>query len=148
MFVCSILTNEVRRKYLPLLVNGMSRCTFFLVSESSFFTTDLVHGFCRYTLQECVKKGMIEHLPAVCALSMFCKLEPYIVWLILILFFPWLQIARKICSSVDLSWGGSTQLLLHVLETVTDSVVCVKVISYSCYWKSVVISLLCTFQLL
>ncbi|KAG0532378.1 hypothetical protein BDA96_04G103300 [Sorghum bicolor] len=77
----------------------MSRCTFFLVSESSFFTTDLVHGFCRYTLQECVKEGMIEHLPAI---------------------------ARKICSSVDLSWGGSTQLLLHVLETVTDSVVCVK----------------------
>ena len=64
--------------------------------------------------------------------------------------FPWLQIARKICYSVDLSWGGSTQLLLHVLETVIDSVVRVKVISffYLCYWKSVVISLLCTFQLL
>lgn len=82
MFVCSILTNEVSRKYLPLLVNAMNRCTFFLVSESSFFNTDLVHGFCRYTIQECVKEEMIEHLPAVCvimkliALSMFCKLEP------------------------------------------------------------------------
>jgi separase len=82
MFVCSILTNEARRKYLLLLVNGMSRCTFFLVSESSFFSSDLVHGFCRHTMQECVKEGMIEHLPAVCvimkliALSMFCKLEP------------------------------------------------------------------------
>ncbi|OQU85801.1 hypothetical protein SORBI_3004G312400 [Sorghum bicolor] len=94
-----ILTNEARRKYLPLLVNGMSRCTFFLVSESSFFSSDLVHGFCRHTVQDCVKEGMIEHLPAI---------------------------ARKICSSVDLSWEGSTQFLLHVLETVIDSVVHVK----------------------
>jgi hypothetical protein len=60
-----------------------------------------------------------------------------------------MQIARKICSSVDLSWEGSTQFLLHVLETVIDSVVHVKVTCfYSCYWKSVVISLLDTFQLL
>ncbi|XP_066323302.1 separase-like [Miscanthus floridulus] len=94
-----ILTNEVRRKYLPLLVNGMSWCTFFLVSESSFFSSDLVHGFCHHTVQGCVKEGMIEHLPAI---------------------------APKICYSVDLSWGGSTQLLLHVLETVSDSVVRVK----------------------
>jgi separase len=68
MFVCSILTNEVSKKYLPLLMNAMSRCTLFLVSESSLFNTDLVHGFCRYTMQECVVEGMIELLPAVCAI--------------------------------------------------------------------------------
>ncbi|XP_072151631.1 separase isoform X3 [Setaria viridis] len=94
-----ILADDVRRKYLILLVNALTRCTFFLVAESSTFRTDLVHRFCGSMIEECVKAQMIERLPAI---------------------------ARKICSSVDLSWGGSTELLLHVLKEVTDSVVRVK----------------------
>ncbi|XP_062221862.1 separase [Phragmites australis] len=94
-----ILADDVSRKYLTLLVNAMSRCTFFLVAESSIFNADLVHGFCVSTLEGCVKAQMIDRLPAV---------------------------ARKICSSVDLSWGGSTRLLLDVLKIATDSVVCLK----------------------
>ncbi|CAO2040534.1 unnamed protein product [Urochloa humidicola] len=95
-----ILANDVSKKYLTLLANAMSRCTLFLVSESSFFSTDLVHAFCASTLQEYVKAQTIERLLAV---------------------------ARKICSSVDLSWEGSTKLFLLVLNTVSDSV-CVKLI--------------------
>ncbi|CAL5019775.1 unnamed protein product [Urochloa decumbens] len=95
-----ILANDVSKKYLTLLVNSMSRCTLFLVSESSFFSTDLVHNFCVATIQECAKAQMSERLLAV---------------------------ARKICSSVDLNWEGSARLLLHVLKNVTDSVLNVKV---------------------
>ncbi|PVH67030.1 hypothetical protein PAHAL_1G413900 [Panicum hallii] len=97
-----ILADDVSTKYRTLLVNAMSRCTLFLVSQSSSFNTDdLVHKFCVSTIQEYAKAQMIERLPAV---------------------------ARKICSSVDFSWGGSTKLLLHVLKNVADSVVCVKAV--------------------
>ncbi|PUZ77833.1 hypothetical protein GQ55_1G405300 [Panicum hallii var. hallii] len=97
-----IPADDVSTKYRTLLVNAMSRCTLFLVSQSSSFNTDdLVHKFCVSTIQEYVKAQMIERLPAV---------------------------ARKICSSVDFSWGGSTKLLLHVLKNVADSVVCVKAV--------------------
>ncbi|KAJ1281207.1 hypothetical protein BS78_04G290200 [Paspalum vaginatum] len=95
-----ILADDVRRKYLKLLVNAMSRCTLFLVAESSLFDADLVHGFCLSTIQVCAKAQTIELLPSV---------------------------GRKICSSVDLSWGGSSKLLLLVLENITDSVARVKV---------------------
>ncbi|KAG2661846.1 separase-like isoform X2 [Panicum virgatum] len=95
-----ILADDVRTKYRTLLVNAMSRCNLFLVSESSSFNTDeLVHNFCVSTIQEYVNARMTERLPAV---------------------------ARKICSSVDFSWGGSTKLLLLVLKNIADSVVCVK----------------------
>ncbi|CAL4967209.1 unnamed protein product [Urochloa decumbens] len=60
-----ILANDVSKKYLTLLVNSMSRCTLFLVSESSFFSTDLVHNFCVATIQECAKAQMSERLLAV-----------------------------------------------------------------------------------
>lgn len=51
------------------------------------------------------------------------------IWLILNCdnFFSWWQVARKICSSLDLSWEGSTRLLLGLLKCATDSVVCLKV---------------------
>ncbi|KAL6633464.1 hypothetical protein ACP70R_026135 [Stipagrostis hirtigluma subsp. patula] len=94
-----ILAEDVSRKYLMLLLNAISRCTIFLVSESSLFSADLVHGFCVATLGECVKAQMFDRLSAV---------------------------ACKICSSVDLSWEGSTRLLLGVLKKFTDSVVSVK----------------------
>ncbi|KAL6912053.1 hypothetical protein ACP4OV_000858 [Aristida adscensionis] len=94
-----ILSEDVSRTYLTLLVNGMSRCSLFLVAESSFFNGDLVHGFCVATLEECGKAEMIDRLPAI---------------------------ARKICSSVDLSWEGSIRLLLDVLKSVSDSVVYVE----------------------
>ncbi|XP_039791546.1 separase-like isoform X3 [Panicum virgatum] len=97
-----IPADDVSTKYRTLLVNAMSRCSLFLVSESSSFNSDdLVHKFCVSTIQEYVEAQMIERLPAVC-------------------------VARKICSSVDFSWGGSTKLLLHVLKNIADSVVCVK----------------------
>jgi len=66
-FVCRILADDVRTKYRTLLVNAMSRCTLFLVSESSSFNTDeLVHNFCVSTIQEYVNARMTERLPAVC----------------------------------------------------------------------------------
>ncbi|KAF8730257.1 hypothetical protein HU200_017239 [Digitaria exilis] len=95
-----ILSDDVSRKYLPPLVNAMSRCLLFLVAESAFFSTELVHEFCVSTIEEYVKAQMIECLPAI---------------------------ARKICSSVDLSWEGSTKLLLHLLKNIADSIVRVKV---------------------
>ncbi|TVU28695.1 hypothetical protein EJB05_20225, partial [Eragrostis curvula] len=95
-----IVAEDVSRKYSALLVNAMSRCTFFLVAESSFFDADLVHGFGVATLKECVKAQMIDHFLAV---------------------------ARKVCSLVDLSWAGSTRLLLDMLKIVIDSVTRVKV---------------------
>lgn len=93
--VCRILTEESSRKHLTLLVNALSRCAIFLAAESLFFNEKLVHKFCVATLQECEKPQMIEHLPAV---------------------------ARVICSSVDLSWGGSTHLLLGVLKIAVSHV--------------------------
>ncbi|EMS65712.1 Separin [Triticum urartu] len=90
-----ILTEESSRKHLTLLVNALSRCAIFLAAESLFFNEKLVHKFCVATLQECEKPQMIEHLPAV---------------------------ARVICSSVDLSWGGSTHLLLGVLKIAVSHV--------------------------
>ncbi|XP_014756517.1 separase isoform X2 [Brachypodium distachyon] len=93
------LSEETRRKYLALLVNALSRCAIFLAAESPFFSSNLVCRFCVATLGECEKAQMIERLPAV---------------------------ARKICSSVDLSWKGSTHLLLDVLKTVVASVLCGK----------------------
>ncbi|XP_037451889.1 separase-like isoform X2 [Triticum dicoccoides] len=86
-----ILTEGASKKYLTLLVNALSRCAIFLAAESSFFDADLVREFCVATLGECEKAQLIERLPIV---------------------------ARKICSSVDLSWGESTSLLLAVLESV------------------------------
>ncbi|KAM0870738.1 hypothetical protein ACQ4PT_039815 [Festuca glaucescens] len=90
-----ILTEESSRKYLTLLVNALSRCAIFLVAESSFFNQKLVHKFCVVTLEECEKPQMIDHLPAV---------------------------AHMICSSVVLSWRGSTHLLLGVLKTAVSHV--------------------------
>nr|CAB3451207.1 unnamed protein product [Digitaria exilis] len=60
-----ILSDDVSRKYLPPLVNAMSRCLLFLVAESAFFSTELVHEFCVSTIEEYVKAQMIECLPAV-----------------------------------------------------------------------------------
>ncbi|EEC74078.1 hypothetical protein OsI_09098 [Oryza sativa Indica Group] len=94
-----ILAEDVSRKYLTLLVNALSRCAILLVAEYSVFNTNLVCEFCRATLGECMKAQTIERLPAV---------------------------ARKICSSVDVSWGGGTQLLLDVLKTVVGSAACLK----------------------
>ncbi|KAF0931269.1 hypothetical protein E2562_002616 [Oryza meyeriana var. granulata] len=94
-----ILAENVSRKYLTLLVNALSRCAIFLAAESSLFNTNLLCEFCRATLGECMKAQTIERLPSV---------------------------ARKICSSVDVSWDGSTQLLLDVLKTVVGSAACVK----------------------
>lgn len=34
-----------------------------------------------------------------------------------------MKVGHKICSSVDLSWGGSTHLLLDVLKTAVESAV-------------------------
>nr|TKW23443.1 hypothetical protein SEVIR_4G292500v2 [Setaria viridis] len=101
MFLCRILAENVSRKYLTLLLNAMSRCTFFLAAEPSVFGADddLVHRFCVATLEECVKVQTIDRL---------------------------LVVARKICSSLDLSWEGSTRLLLDLLKCTTDSVVCLK----------------------
>ena len=66
-FVCRIPADDVSTKYRTLLVNAMSRCTLFLVSESSSFNSDdLVHKFCVSTIQEYVEAQMIERLPAVC----------------------------------------------------------------------------------
>uniref|UniRef100_A0A453PPM9 Separase-like TPR repeats region domain-containing protein n=1 Tax=Aegilops tauschii subsp. strangulata TaxID=200361 RepID=A0A453PPM9_AEGTS len=86
-----IPTEEASKKYVTLLVNALSRCAISLAAESSFFDADLVREFCVATLGECEKAQLIERLPIV---------------------------ARKICSSVDLSWGESTSLLLAVLESV------------------------------
>ncbi|XP_022681893.1 separase [Setaria italica] len=96
-----ILPENVSRKYLTLLLNAMSRCAFFLAAEPSVFGADddLVHRFCVATLEECVKVQTIDRL---------------------------LVVARKICSSLDLSWEGSTRLLLDLLKCTTDSVVCLK----------------------
>lgn len=69
MIVCRILTEDVNRRYLTLLVNAMSRCTLFLVAEPSFFNPNLVHGFCVATLEECAKAQMIERLLAVCVIA-------------------------------------------------------------------------------
>lgn len=66
MLLCRILADDVCRKYLPPLVNAMSRCMLFLVAESPFFSTVLVHDFCVSTIEEYVKAQMIERLPAVC----------------------------------------------------------------------------------
>jgi hypothetical protein len=63
---CRILAEDVRRRYLTLLVNAMSRCTLFLVAEPLPFNADLVHGFCIATLEECTKAQMIERLLSVC----------------------------------------------------------------------------------
>ncbi|CAM0943846.1 unnamed protein product [Alopecurus aequalis] len=95
-----LLTEESSRKYLTLLVNALSRCAIFLAAKSSFFEDNLVHDFCVATLKECEEAQMIERLPTV---------------------------ARKICASVDLSWKGSMQLLLDVLKTAVECVLCVKV---------------------
>jgi separase len=65
MFVCRILADDISRKYHILLANALTRCTFFLVAESSTFRTDLIHRFCDSTIEECVKAQMIERLPAV-----------------------------------------------------------------------------------
>jgi hypothetical protein len=68
VYACRILADDVSTKYRTLLVNAMSRCTLFLVSQSSSFNTDdLVHKFCVSTIQEYAKAQMIERLPAVCA---------------------------------------------------------------------------------
>uniref|UniRef100_A0ACD5YX29 Uncharacterized protein n=1 Tax=Avena sativa TaxID=4498 RepID=A0ACD5YX29_AVESA len=94
-----ILTEDSSRKYLTLLVNALSRCAIFLAAESECFNANLVRDFCVATLGECEKAQMIERLPTV---------------------------ARKICSSVDLSWGGSTQLLHDVLKITVKSISRVK----------------------
>ncbi|XP_044951659.1 separase [Hordeum vulgare subsp. vulgare] len=86
-----IPSEEAVSKYLTLLVNAMSRCAIFLAAESSSFDADLVREFCVATLGECERARMIERLPVV---------------------------ACKICSSVDLSCGESTWLLLAVFESV------------------------------
>ena len=132
MFLCRILAEHVSRKYLTLLVNAMARCSYFLVAESSSFSADLVHRFCASTLEQCVNAQMIQHLLAVCVtmrLISFCyspnQCAIYTSWLTATLcffFHSWWQVARKICSCVDLSWGGSARLLLDLLKCTTDSV--------------------------
>ncbi|CAD6341279.1 unnamed protein product [Miscanthus lutarioriparius] len=91
---------RILAEHVTLLVNAMARCSYFLVAESSSFSADLVHRFCASTLEQCVNAQMIQHLLAA---------------------------ARKICSCVDLSWGGSARLLLDLLKCTTDSVMCLKI---------------------
>nr|XP_051189058.1 separase-like [Lolium perenne] len=90
-----ILTEESSRKYLTLLVNALSHCAVFLAAKSRYFDEKIVHKFCAATLEECEQPQMIDHLPAV---------------------------AHMICSSVGLSWGGSTHLLIGVLKSAVSHV--------------------------
>lgn len=136
MFLFRILAEHVKRKYLTLLINAMAWCSYFLVAESSSFNADLVHRFCASTLEECVNAQMIQHLLAVCVtmrLISFCyspnQHAIYTSWLTATFMFfhsRW-QVARKICSCLDLNWRGSTRFLLDLLKCTTGSVMCLKV---------------------